>query len=359
MAGSDAKKEVKKATVTMDFTDAKPPGFSHHAALWVWIGWITFYLVFLISLPFLYLYAKWLLGAILGILLISFVYPVERKIQPKVRCAVRTCDALTKDLLRISSIIIKTQWGWKLAEWAMRRAAEYFKMKVVVEDVDALKASAPCIFALEPHDVLPVSYFSFNDFFNALPGHSCRGTITSICFSTPLLKHMYTWVNAISVDKQSIVSHLKSGVSVIICPGGVTEVALKENEDECVLFLKSRLGFVKLALQFGLPIVPVFSFGLHNAYSAWIPKSKTAKWLAKKVGFMPMIFFGVYGIPYGPAKPCKLANVIGVPIKCPKIEEPSEEDIKKYHAIYLVEIERIYEAYKKDFGMENIKLRIV
>jgi 2-acylglycerol O-acyltransferase 2 len=232
-------------------------------------------------------------------------------------------------------------------------------MTVVVEDEAALRASVPCIFALEPHDVIPVSYFSFNDCLNAIPGHSCVGTITSMVFSVPFLKHAYTWAGAVSVDKANILRHISSGTSVIICPGGVTEVALKESDKDCVLFLRSRFGFVKLALQQGVAIVPVFSFGLQNAFTSWIPKSKLARRMGKVLGFLPMTFFGVCGIPFSPAKPCKLANVVGPPIKLPKIADPSEAEIKKYHEMYLIEIARIYETYKDEFGMSDITLRIV
>jgi hypothetical protein len=77
--------QKKKSVVTLDRSDVGPPGFFHYVALWIWIGWITFYLVFLISLPFLYVYSKIILSIMLGAMLISGLYPIERKLQPKVR----------------------------------------------------------------------------------------------------------------------------------------------------------------------------------------------------------------------------------------------------------------------------------
>lgn len=35
---------------------------------------------------------------------------------------------------------------------------------------------------------------------------------------------------------------MKRGVSAVLCPGGVQEVVLMENPNECVLYLKSRFG---------------------------------------------------------------------------------------------------------------------
>ena len=71
-----------------------------------------------------------------------------------------------------------------------------------------------------------------------------------------------------------------------------------------------------------------------------------------------MIFFGMFGIPMGPAKPCEYTTIIGKPIPVPKIVDPTQEDIEKYHAIFISEMTRIYEANKADYGMENVDLRI-
>lgn len=88
------------------------------------------------------------------------------------------------------------------------------------------------------------------------------GCLTSACFNIPLMRHIYTWVNAHSIDKKNIQRMIANKISPVLCPGGVQEVILMEHEDECVLFLKSRLGFVKLAIVNGTALVPVFCFGL-------------------------------------------------------------------------------------------------
>jgi 2-acylglycerol O-acyltransferase 2 len=110
----------------------------------------------------------------------------------------------------------------------MRRAAEYFHLKVLVEDLSALESSGPAIFALEPHDVLPLSIFAFSDVIKGFKGHTCIGCVTSACFSVPLMRHVYTWVKAQSIDKKNLLKLLSEGFSPIICPGGVQEVTLMQ-----------------------------------------------------------------------------------------------------------------------------------
>ena len=83
----------------------------------------------------------------------------------------------------------------------------------------------PAIFVLEPHDVLPVSIFSLCDFLGALPGkRRLIGCISSACFKVPLMRHVWSWVCAESIDRKNVVRLLKEGVSVCLCPGGVREV---------------------------------------------------------------------------------------------------------------------------------------
>ncbi len=53
----------------------------------------------------------------------------------------------------------------------------------------------------------------------------CAGSLTSLCFKVPLMKHIYTWVEAMPVDKKDIIRAISNKESPVICPGGVQEVA--------------------------------------------------------------------------------------------------------------------------------------
>ena len=66
---------------------------------------------------------------------------------------------------------------------------------------------------------------------------------------------------------------------------------LSIREDECVMFLKARKGVVKLALQHGVPIVPVITFGLRNAFTAYIPKGSFWASIGRKLGYISSIAY--------------------------------------------------------------------
>jgi hypothetical protein len=140
---------------------------THYLAIWFWIGWTFVYATVFFWLPLLYLYQRALLTAIIGLMTLSLFYPINRKLQPK--------------------------WGYAIAEVAMKKALEYFQLRMILEDPEAIEKCGVSIFAMEPHNVLPLSIFSFNDCLNGIPGHKCLGCITSLCFSIPLMKHVYTW----------------------------------------------------------------------------------------------------------------------------------------------------------------------
>lgn len=69
-------------------------------------------------------------------------------------------------------------------------------------------------------------------------------------------------------SRDSITQILKSGKSVVLVPGGVREIHFVKKGKE-VVFLKQRFGFVKLAIQTGSPLLPVFAFGQTAAYTPY------------------------------------------------------------------------------------------
>ena len=72
-----------------------------------------------------------------------------------------------------------------------------------------------------------------------------------------------------------------------------------------------------------------------------------------------MVFFGLGNIPFAPGRACDLVNVLGPPIHVPAANEnPSDDDIHKFHEKYIEETRRIFHEYKATFGMENFSLRI-
>jgi hypothetical protein len=70
-----------------------------------------------------------------------------------------------------------------------RHAPAYFSLRIFCEDKEAVLAHSPALFAMEPHDILPVSIFSFSGILGYFPTHDCRGCLSSACFMLPGALH--------------------------------------------------------------------------------------------------------------------------------------------------------------------------
>ena len=163
---------------------------------------------------------------------------------------------------------------------------------------------------------LPYAVFAFNPVLRRLPGKigedgACL--MTSAIFSIPLLRHVYSWVKGLPVDKRTFLGRLHKGESFAFTPGGVQEVfALDPKKpDDVVLYLKRRKGFIKLALTTGSPVVPVFGFNLDGSYGYYFPRGRLVELLSRQLGMVPLLFWGRWGIPYGIPNPQKIHVVIG------------------------------------------------
>lgn len=270
------------------------------------------------------------------------------------------------------SLVLPPRWpgplGRKIGWWMVTQSEQYFGLKTVVEDEQELlklsEGNTGCIFAMEPHDVLPISAFAFSPIINRIPGgRNICFLVSSAVFRLPFLRQIYSWAGSLPVDKQMFTARLKAGKALAFTPGGVQEVFMLDpnNRKELVLYLRNRKGFVKLALQTGSPIVPVFAFHLDGSYKVyWLPRGKLLEIYSRWIGYFPLLYWGRWNIPLGIPRPNKLSVVIGPPIYVPNEgSQVSRESVDKYHMIYLKELEALFERHKKVEGYGDSHLTIV
>ena len=133
---------------------------------------------------------------------------------------------------------------------------------------------------------------------------------------------------------------------------GGAEEALDARPGTNDLTLQRRLGFVRLALEHGADLVPVFSFGENELFVQIAPNPpgsplrNAQEWGKRTLGFAPALFAGRFG-PAAPPVPFRrrLTTVIGRPLDVPHVPNPPPELVASVHAAYVLRLQELYDKY--------------
>jgi 2-acylglycerol O-acyltransferase 2 len=158
----------------------------------------------------------------------------------------------------------------------------------------------------------------------------------------------------------------KGQVSILIV-GGAAE-SLEARPGRFKLVLKNRKGFIRVALETGTSLVPVFSFGenevffaLENPENSRLRRFQNV--IKKHFHFgLPVISGrGVFNYSFGLLPHRKpMHTVIGAPIKVTKNAAPTTADIEALHALYISKLNELFEEHKHKYLTDKtIELQFV
>ena len=140
-------------------------------------------------------------------------------------------------------------------------------------------------------------------------------------------------------------------------PGGIAELFEARHGGPEGRVLRRRKGFVKLALQTGAPLVPLYCFGNTDIFHVF-----RARWLcrlSRRAQVSLQLFWGRWCLPL-PYKR-KLLLVVGTPVggARPPVAEPTAEEVDALHARYVAELEALFHRHKARLpGWESRELVI-
>ncbi|KAF5020694.1 hypothetical protein F66182_7256 [Fusarium sp. NRRL 66182] len=265
----------------------------------------------------------------------------------------------------------RSEWVRSLKLW--RLFTGYFPMKL--HKTHDLPADRKYIFGYHPHGI--ISHGAFAAFgTNALGFRELFPGITNTLltldsnFRLPFYRDWIMLHGLQSVSKESIWNLLNKGGpnndgqgrAVTIVVGGARE-SLEAQPGSLRLILKSRKGFVKMALRAGADLVPVIGFGENELYDQLSPKThpivhriqmiflKVFKFTVPALHGRGVLNYDVGLMPY--RRPVNI--VMGRPIQVDKSygPQPAQEDIDELHERYVQEIERLWDAYKDQFAADR------
>ena len=134
---------------------------------------------------------------------------------------------------------------------------------------DALAKEELSIYAMHPHGVIPVHAFLWAAFCHQYMPHAYGvGSTTNAALRLPILRHVLGWLSTVSASRAvlyKVMTNHNHPRSLFILPGGVAEIFMA-HPGRHALLARSRRGLMKLALQTGASLVPVYVFGANDLY---------------------------------------------------------------------------------------------
>ncbi|XP_027272019.1 2-acylglycerol O-acyltransferase 3 [Cricetulus griseus] len=256
-----------------------------------------------------------------------------------------------------------SRWMRKWTVWKHQR--DYFPIKLL--KTAELPADRNYVLGAHPHGIMATGIFcnfstDCNAFFQLFPGLKPWVATLAGVFYLPIYREYLMFNGLCPVSRQSldfILSQAQLGQAVTILIGGAQE-SLYAAPGEHRLALRTRKGFVRLALRHGASLVPVYSFGENDIYrtksfdqNSWQYRCQVA--FKRLMGFSPCIFWGrslfsaeSWGlVPF--AQP--ITTVVGRPIHVPQSLTPTEDHVDHYHQLYMKALEQLFEDHKEAHGV--------
>ncbi|XP_078401143.1 2-acylglycerol O-acyltransferase 2-A-like [Cetorhinus maximus] len=241
---------------------------------------------------------------------------------------------------------------------------DYFPIHLVkTADLDPKKNY---IFGFHPHGVLVAGAFGnfctmATGFSEKYPGFKPHLLMLPLWFRVPFFRDFIMSGGLVPSAKESakyLLNRAEGGNIAVIAIGGAPE-ALDARPGALTLLLKNRKGFIKLALQFGAPLVPVFSFGENEVFDQMQnPQGsrlrKIQERLQKIMGISLPLFHarGIFQYSFGLIPYRKpIHTVVGKPIDVEKKENPSQEEINEFHQKYIEELTKLFEEHKTKYNI--------
>lgn len=151
-------------------------------------------------------------------------------------------------------------------------------------------------------------------------GPEPRPVIHAAFETTPVLRWLVEGVGFVTGDGEAMARVIARGDPVIVTPGGTREGCRSARERYRVAW-GGRLGYLRLALKYRLPIIPTAAAGVDDAYLGLNDGYAWGKRLGLPAGLPAWLGVGPLGLwPLSPPFPVKITLHIGEPIHLDPID---------------------------------------
>lgn len=188
----------------------------------------------------------------------------------------------------------------------------------------------------------------------AFPGVNFRVLTATVALRVPLIREMWLWSYCIDASKHVARNALKHNTNLLLYPGGEREQMMTQ-KGKHRLFLKSRKGFVKLAIESGAKLVPIYVFGETDLFehSSFLLGARIK--LMRSFGVAIPLLYGQAGLlPFA----TNVTSVVGPALTIPHNPNPTVEEVDEAHAKYVAALVALFEDNKAAFGCSDAILEI-
>jgi len=245
-----------------------------------------------------------------------------------------------------------TFWKW----FDVRNSAISYNGEFAVHVTEAFDDQQQYVVGVHPHGTM-----IFQRLFWLIPDlrqlfkRDYRMLCASVIFKVPVMRELALLFGGVDAGKAMAARVLASGLNLVLYPGGLDEANSVTHPRRVTL--RTRTGFIRMAVERGLPVLPMFCFGELDAVSA-VPMlpATLAKVLQKKLRISSTAFVGRWYTFIPRRVPFNL--VVGRPIRTDKFPEgPAlDKEVLRVQAAYKAEVSRIYNANKECFGYADREL---
>jgi len=155
----------------------------------------------------------------------------------------------------------------------------------------------------------------------------------------------------IGVSKKELLQAFERdpNVSIGMCPGGFAEAVFTDADNRVEYsYLKGRKGFIKIAIEAQVDIVPIYQFNVNKLYhTPRILRGLRAR-LAQRLALPMVIWWGWWGTNQPLDAHTQVHTVVGKPFPA---SQYSLEELDKAHVDYCQKLKALYDEYKHQFGM--------
>lgn len=148
-------------------------------------------------------------------------------------------------------------------------------------------------------------------------------------FRIPLWRDLLTHFGTVDGTRENCRALLRAGESILVFPGGAREV-FKHKHEKYQLIWKERVGFVRLAVQFGVPLVPLAAVGAEECYDILVdsdellhtPIGPLLRQLSSRPDEIPPLVAGIGPLP----RPERFYFHVGRPIETAAFRGQQKDD---------------------------------